>query len=173
MPEMYCPQCGRQLDLDSGEIRFCRYCGFSLVDTKEALHGFSEQKRMGFSIVTWSYALLLIVTLLLHGKYVSLETRWVYWLMTLLIVASVSFFSSAAVSALKPSLFRKSKPDDKAKLDPSVDRASDLGSNEGQGTSLLPDAKEPVAVYGKPREREEERVVRSVVEGTTRKLNDS
>ena len=70
---MYCPQCGRELELDSGETRFCRYCGFSLTDTKEALHGYSEQKRIGFSVVTWAYALLLLVTLLLHGGYVSLE----------------------------------------------------------------------------------------------------
>jgi predicted amidophosphoribosyltransferase len=73
MPQMYCPQCGRELALDSGEISFCRYCGFSLVDTKEALHGYSQQKRTGFSIVTLSYTLLLMVTLLLHGQYVSLQ----------------------------------------------------------------------------------------------------
>ena len=108
MPEMYCPQCGRELELDSGEIRFCRYCGFSLADTKEALHGYSEQKRVGFSVVTWAYALLLVVTLLLHGGYVSLATEWVYWLLTALIVLSVSFFVSAAVSALKPAMFFKS-----------------------------------------------------------------
>ena len=81
MPQMYCPQCGRELDLDSGDIRFCRYCGFALLDKKESLQGYSREKGTGFSIVTWSYALLLIVTLLLHGKYVSLDTRWVYWLL--------------------------------------------------------------------------------------------
>ncbi len=66
---MYCPQCGRELNLDSGDVWFCRYCNFLLTDTKEALQGYSKQKRTGFSIVTWSYALLLIVTLLLHGGY--------------------------------------------------------------------------------------------------------
>ena len=30
MPSMYCPQCGRELSLDSGDVRFCRYCGFLL-----------------------------------------------------------------------------------------------------------------------------------------------
>jgi hypothetical protein len=58
MPEMFCPRCGRELELDSGEIRFCRYCGFALADTKDALHGYSERKRVGFSIVTCSYALV-------------------------------------------------------------------------------------------------------------------
>jgi hypothetical protein len=41
MATMYCPQCGRELEFDS-EVRFCRYCGFSLTDTKETLQGFSE-----------------------------------------------------------------------------------------------------------------------------------
>ena len=109
MPEMYCPQCGRELDLGPADIRYCRYCGFSLLDTKEALQGYSKQKRIGFSIVAWSYSLLLIVTLLMHGQYVSLNTGWVYWLLTLLIVISASFFISAAVSASKPSLFSKNK----------------------------------------------------------------
>src|SRR5918995_542397 len=109
MPEMYCPQCGRELDLGPADIRYCRYCGFSLLDTKEALQGYSKQKRIGFSIVAWSYSLLLIVTLLLHGQYVLLNTGWIYWLLTLLIVLSVSLFVSAAVSALKPAMFSKNK----------------------------------------------------------------
>jgi hypothetical protein len=106
---MYCPQCGREIDLDSGDVHFCRYCGFSLVDTKESLQGYSEQKRTGFSVVTWSYVLLLLVTLLLHGKYISVDTRWMYWFSAILIVASVSLFVSASVSALKPALFAKGK----------------------------------------------------------------
>ena len=107
MQSMYCPQCGRELNLDSGDVRFCRYCGFLLTDTKEALQGYSKQKRTGFSIVTWSYALLLIVTVLLHGSYIPIAARWGYWVSALLIVGSVSLFASAAVSAMKPQLFSK------------------------------------------------------------------
>src|SRR5688572_11312046 len=107
MPSMYCPQCGRELDLDSGDVRFCRYCGFLLTDTKEALQGYSKQKRTGFSVVTWSYALLLIVTLLLHGGYLPIAAGWAYWVPAMLIVVSVSLFVSAAVSAMKPQLFSK------------------------------------------------------------------
>lgn len=104
---MYCPQCGRELSLDSGDVRFCRYCGFLLTDTKEALQGYSKQKRTGFSVVTWSYALLLIVTVLLHGGYIPLAAGWGYWVSAILIVVSVSLFASAAVSAMKPQLFSK------------------------------------------------------------------
>ena len=172
MPQMYCPQCGRELELDSGEIRFCRYCGFALTDTKEALHGYSEKKRIGFSIVTWSYALLLAVTLLLHGGYVSLDTRWVYWLLTALIVASVSFFVSAAASALKPAMFSQSTRRDKQTpgLHADTPRAQrSLGAPE---RSLLQRGA-PITDLSSPVEtREREKEPRSVIEGTTKSLND-
>jgi hypothetical protein len=167
---MYCPQCGRELELDSGEIRFCRYCGFSLTETKEALHGYSQQKRMGFSIVTWAYALLLLVTLLLHGQYVSLDSRWGYWIPTLFIVVSVSFFVSAAVSALKPALFSKSKRGNHAKLEDTAD-TREL-SRTGQAASL-PAPGVPVSeLANQARRRETAGEPRSVVEGTTKKLDE-
>jgi hypothetical protein len=170
MPEMYCPRCGRELDLDSGEIRFCRYCGFSLVDTKEALHGYSEQKRLGFSIVTCAYALLLIVTLLLQGQYVSLNTGWVYWLLTLLIVVSVSFFASAAISALKPAMFLKVMRRDKVTLEPAADGANVLKNDEGR---VLSPGNMPLTNFSNQGQtRDPVREPRSVVEGTTHRLND-
>lgn len=164
---MYCPQCGRELDLDSEKTRFCRYCGFSLLDTKESLQGYSKQKRAGFSVVAWSYALLLLVTLLLHGQYVSLNTGWVYWLLTILIVASVSFFASAAVSALKPALFSKAKPRDKTK-------SAQVGiESEGRSTSQLPPANvAAMDLSNQVRTREGIKEPRSVVEETTRSFHD-
>ena len=167
MPEMYCPQCGRELDLGPADIRYCRYCGFSLLDTKEALQGYSKQKRIGFSIVAWSYSLLLIVTLLLHGQYVSLNTGWVYWLLTLLIVISASFFISAAVSASKPAMFSKNKRRNEASTH--LDSRDALKGSEPQ----LPPASVPtVDASNYDRRGEPLREPRSVVEDTTRKFND-
>jgi len=114
---MYCPQCGRELNLDSGDVRFCRYCGFLLTDTKEALQGYSKQKRTGCSVVTWSYVLLLIVTLLLHGGYLPIAAGWAYWVPAILIVVSVSLFVSAAISAMKPQMFSRSFRGRKEELD--------------------------------------------------------
>ena len=168
MPQMCCPQCGRELDLDSGDIRFCRYCGFSLLDTKESLQGYSQQKRTGFSIVAWSYALLLMVTLLLHGKYVSLNTGWVYWLLTMLIVVSVSFFCSAAVSALKPAMFSRGKGREQAAITPETKNTAGLASPGDQPTSLLQPSGEAIRNLN----RESLKQPRSVVEGTTKRLGD-
>jgi hypothetical protein len=172
MSNMYCPQCGRELDLDSGDVRFCRYCGFSLVDTKESLQGYSEQKRTGFSIVTWSYALLLIVTLLLHGKYIPLDTRWGYWLSAILIVVSVSFFGSASLSALKPAMFSKAKRGGRGALNPVGDNPNALKDAVKQISSLpalpggsLTDLSEQERRTAKVKQP------RSVAEGTTKRLD--
>lgn len=170
MPIMYCPQCGRELDLDSGEVRFCRYCGFSLVDTKEALQGYSKQKRTGFSIVTWSYALLLMVTLLLHGNYIPLDTGWGYWLSALLIVVSVSFFASASLSALKPGMFSKARRGGKGIPESHGDNRNALRSAESQVTSLPASPGLLVSAQEKTTAKVEQPP--SVAEGTTKRLDN-
>ena len=123
--------------------------------------------------MTWAYALLLVVTLLLHGKYVSLDTGWIYWLLTTLIVLSVSFFVSAALSALKPALFSKAKRRDpvaSALLGASQSTQPNLGAKP---TPSLPHANVPVADLINQREhRVEVTEPRSVVEGTTKNLDD-
>lgn len=161
MPSMFCPQCGRELGLDSGDERFCRYCGFSLLDTKESLQGYSKQKRTGFSVVTWSYALLLIVTLLLHEGYIPLATGWGYWTSALLIVVSVSLFVSAAVSALKPAMFSRTLRGGKVALSEPLASTNALNT---KSHDLRP------VIVGEA-ERITARVERtSVTEGTTKRL---
>jgi hypothetical protein len=174
MTEMYCPQCGRELDLDAGEVRFCRYCGFSLSDTKEALQGYSGQKRTGFLIVILSYTLLLIVALLMHGGYVSLDrTRWAYWLFLILIVLSFSFFFAATLSAVWPARFQsKAKRRDKETLETHGDSPGALRSAEGHGTSLLTPPSVPVTDSSNQERRAKAEVPRSIIENTTERLND-
>lgn len=168
MPEMFCPRCGRELVLDAGETRFCRYCGFSLVDTKEALHGFSDQKRQGFAIITWSYVVLMVVTLLLHGRYVSLDTRWVFWLLTALIIISVSFFIAAATSALKPAIFLKSSRRGGKALGQQETGERALATGQLGDTSQIQPSRMPVTHLSSD---EAVKKPRSIVEDTTKRLN--
>lgn len=173
MSVMYCPQCGRELDLDSGEVRFCRYCGFSLVDTKEALHGYSEQKRTGFSIVSWSYVVLLMTALLLHGRFFPLDTRWGYWLSAILIVVSVSFFASASLSTLKPAMFSKTKRGGQGAIATHEDDRSVLRSAENHVPSLPASRGVPVAGFSAQGKRTAEFAQpASVTEATTQKLDE-
>jgi hypothetical protein len=172
---MYCPKCGRELDSDSGEVRFCRYCGFALLDTKEALQGYSEQKRTGFAIISMSYSVLLILSLLMHGGYVSLErTRWAYWLFFILIILSFAFFLAGTLTAAWPAKFHsKAKRLDKETLEPHGDSPGALRSAEGHGTSLLPPPSVPVTeLSNQSRTRAKVKEPRSILEGTTKRLNN-
>lgn len=170
MPNMYCPQCGRELDLESGDVRFCRYCGFSLDDTKESLQGYSKQKRVGFSIVTWSFALLLMVALLLHENYIPLHTGSGYWLSALLIVLSVSLFASAALSALKPAMFSKKQRPAKGIPDPH-EQVRDALADAQSGGASLPHGQPATDLGEKEKRALEINPPGSVTEGTTRRLS--
>ena len=161
MPSMFCPQCGRELSLDSGDVRFCRYCGFSLLDTKESLQGYSKQKRTGFSVVTWSYALLVIVTLLLHGGYIPLGAGWGYWTSAILIVVSVSLFVSAAVSALKPAMFSKTLRGGKGALSEPLTSTDSLNAKSHHDRPVIVGEPERITARVGPA---------SVTEGTTKRL---
>ena len=171
MPTLYCPQCGRGLDLESSEVRFCRFCGFELADTSDAVRGYSEQKRKGFAVVTWSYAVLLIVTLLLHGGYIPTETRWGYWLSALCIVASVSFFVSASLSALKPAVFMKAKRRG-AESDATHRARVNVLENQRRAGTLPPSPGVPVMdLSSRDKRTVEVMEPRTVAEGTTKKLD--
>jgi hypothetical protein len=60
MNAMYCPQCGREVELD-GDVRFCRYCGLALSDTKDTLHGYSEVRREAYRFINVSFLLIAIL----------------------------------------------------------------------------------------------------------------
>ena len=60
MNAMYCPQCGREVELD-GDVRFCRYCGLALSDTKDTLRGYSEVKREGYKFINVGFVLAAIL----------------------------------------------------------------------------------------------------------------
>jgi hypothetical protein len=167
MPKMFCPQCGLELDLDSSDVRFCRYCGLALADTRDSLRGYSEKKRVGFSVVIWSYVLLLMLTLLLHAGYVPLETGWGYWLSVFLIVISVSFFTSAALSSLKPELFSKFKYRGRGALGSQKENSSVLESASERDNLPLP----PLTNL-KQQKKEMVEVRGSVTENTTRRLDE-
>jgi hypothetical protein len=72
---MYCPQCGRELELDS-DVRFCRYCGLSLSDTKDTLRGYTEVKRQGYKYVNLSYILLLALFWIQYFDLIPWRSVW-------------------------------------------------------------------------------------------------
>jgi len=75
MSTMYCPQCGRELELDS-DVRFCRYCGLALSDTKDTLRGYTEVKREGYKYTNLSYILLLALFWIQYFGLIQWRSFW-------------------------------------------------------------------------------------------------
>jgi|SRR5829696_2184813 len=57
---MFCPKCGREVEPD-GDVRFCRYCGLALAETKDNLRGYSEVKREAYKFINVSFVLVAIL----------------------------------------------------------------------------------------------------------------
>lgn len=78
---MYCPQCGKELELDSAG-RFCRYCGFLLNDTKDNLRGYTDVKRGAYKYANVSYMLLLVLFWIQYFNLVPWDSVWggKFWL---------------------------------------------------------------------------------------------
>ena len=57
---MFCPNCGREVEPDS-DVRFCRYCGLALSETKDNLRGYSEVKREAYKFINVSFVLVAIL----------------------------------------------------------------------------------------------------------------
>jgi hypothetical protein len=57
---MFCPNCGREIEPDS-DVRFCRYCGLALTETKDNLRGYSEVKREAYKFINVSFVLVAIL----------------------------------------------------------------------------------------------------------------
>ncbi|HUR96739.1 MAG TPA: zinc ribbon domain-containing protein [Pyrinomonadaceae bacterium] len=60
MSRIFCPKCGREVETD-GDVRFCRYCGLALSETKDNLRGYSEVKREAYKFINVSFVLVAIL----------------------------------------------------------------------------------------------------------------
>jgi hypothetical protein len=58
--EMFCPRCGEKNELNSPEVKFCRFCGLSITESRDAVRGLVLIKRQGRQCADWSYVTLQI-----------------------------------------------------------------------------------------------------------------
>ncbi len=117
---MYCPQCGRDLELDS-DVRFCRYCGLPLSDTKDTLRGYTEVKREGYKYTNLSYILLLVLFWIQYFGLIPWRSFWGgdFWLiLTVGFIFGLWFMGNWVVD--KPAKYVKNKNrEEPAELTPS------------------------------------------------------
>lgn len=72
---MYCPQCGRESELD-GDTRFCRYCGLALGETRDNLRGFTDVKREGYKFINLSFVLAAILFWIQYFGLIAWTSFW-------------------------------------------------------------------------------------------------
>jgi hypothetical protein len=75
MSELFCPQCGRKIEPDS-EVRFCRYCGLAITETRDNLRGFSEVKREGYKFINVSFVLAAILFWVEYFEFIPWDSVW-------------------------------------------------------------------------------------------------
>jgi hypothetical protein len=88
-------------------------------------------------------------------------------------VSFIAFFTASLVAFWPAKLHSRDKSRDKETLEPHVDGPGALSSAEGHGTSLLTPASVPVTdLSNQGRRRAKAEEPRSVIEGTTKRMND-
>ncbi len=153
---MYCPRCGRDVELET-EVRFCRYCGFSLVDTKDTLRGFTEVKRQGQVFVNLSYLLLLALFWVQYFRLIPWERIWGGTFLLILVVGFVfGLWFMGNWVADRPAKYLKKKPE-----------GAELAGEPAR--ELRP---APIEMVEGDRQTAEILERRSVTENTTRALKD-
>ncbi len=174
MLTMYCPKCGRELEMDTGEVRFCRYCGFELQETKEALHGYTKIKRQGLNFAVWAYNLLVLGFILQLFDWADTKTVWGTVVLITLMALSGGFFVAGVLSV---EITKYTKRGQRAKeTDAQRERAieSPADSTSKRGETLPPAQSIPITTLNEQGAKTAE-VVRppSVTENTTRQLAGS
>jgi len=162
---MYCPQCGRELELES-EVRFCRYCGLQITDTKDTLRGYTAVKREGHIYTNLSYILLLVLFWIQYFSLIPWRSIWGgdFWLILIVgFIFGLWFMGNWVVD--KPAKYVKNKDQaEPAELAP---------DEKGIKTRALPPSLGvPMPTVDKRNLRKSEMIKSSsVVEDTTRRLD--
>ena len=130
---MYCPQCGRENELDS-DVRFCRYCGLELGETKDNLRGFSAVRREGYKFINVSFILAGVLFWIQYSGLIPWTSFWGGNLLLILIfgfIFGLWFMGNWVVD--KPAKYVKGKNGQPAEL-PS-DQANALPGSRQQPIS--------------------------------------
>lgn len=143
MSTMYCPRCGREVGPSSDDVRFCRYCGLSLDDTKDVIHG-SKIKRRGAAYLSSSYFLICFAFIILNIGLELASGSWPWFVLvivvaSLLIMLSVTLGVFGTMMIYDPGQFMKGSGSTEGRSDVRADsRGRGIDEVVGRGDKSLP-----------------------------------
>ncbi len=100
--EMYCPRCGGKNELDSPEVKFCRYCGLPIAESRDEARGLTPVKRRGRRYAAWGYVTLQALFLGVLLYLIPTLPLWTSAIFVALFALSNGFFIAGSLAAEKP-----------------------------------------------------------------------
>jgi uncharacterized membrane protein YvbJ len=98
-PEMFCPRCGEKNELDSPEVKFCRFCGLPITESKEAVQGLTLIKRQGRRFASWGYVTLQILFCVTFLFLIPTIPSWTSAVLMIIFALSNGFFIAGSLAA--------------------------------------------------------------------------
>lgn len=105
--EIYCPQCGARNDLDSQNVKFCRFCGLSLLESRDAVRGLTEIKQKGLGYANWGYWILQALFIMMIMLLIPTFPWWASAIFMLIFALSNGFFIAGQIAAAQPDRYSR------------------------------------------------------------------
>lgn len=137
--QMFCPQCGGKVELDSPDVKFCRFCGLTLGESRDAVKGYTEIKRQGMKLSSWGYVLLQIMFIIVYLTLIPSLPLWGSIVLLIFFALSNGFFIAGSFAVEDPGKYQKKgktidAPERKAKSE--LNRAPNSSIAEGTTRKL-------------------------------------
>ncbi len=111
-PQMFCPRCGGQVEINVPDVKFCRFCGLSLTESRESVQGLTEIKQTGLKFSVWGYVILQILYLVVFLTIISSLSIWSAIILLIVFALSNGFFIAGNFAVGNPEKYQKKSRSD-------------------------------------------------------------
>jgi hypothetical protein len=96
---MFCPRCGGKNELDSSEVKYCRFCGLPITESRDAVQGLTLIKRQGRRFAGLGYVTLQILFFVTFFLLIPTLPFWASTLLMIIFALSNGFFIAGSLAA--------------------------------------------------------------------------
>ena len=100
--EIFCPQCGGKNFFDSPNVKFCRFCGLSLLESRDAVRGLTKIKQQGLRYAYSGYWMLQMLFIVMIMLFIREFPWWASTAFMLIFALSNGFFIAGQIAVGKP-----------------------------------------------------------------------